>query len=254
MFDTHVHLNSDKYKDDLIEVINNARNAGIEYLICVGWDIKSSKDAVSLAEQYDFIYAAVGIHPTDVNDLTDADFKELSTLLDHRKVVALGEIGLDYHWDVTSKEDQNKYFRKQIKLAQEKNKPIIIHSRDAIEDTYNILKEENIQNIGGVMHCYSSSVEMSEKFLELGLYISLGGPVTFKNAKHSKKVAETINLNRLLVETDCPYLTPHPNRGKRNEPTYVELVVQEIAKLRDMTKEDVEKITTENSKCLFRIK
>ena len=173
--------------------------------------------------------------------------------LQHEKVVALGEMGLDYHWDKSPKDIQKEVFRKQIRLAKKVKLPIIIHNREATADIIEILKEEKAEEVGGIMHCFSGSPEIALECIKMNFYISLGGPVTFKNAKQPKKVAELVPLDRLLIETDCPYLTPHPYRGKRNEPAYVKLVAQEIAEIKGKTLEEIGAITTENAKKLFGI-
>lgn len=254
LFDTHVHLNADQFMEDRDEVIQRALNEGVEYMVVVGFDRKTIPLAIEIAEQYAFIYAAVGWHPVDAIDMTDDDLKWIEELCKHPKVVAIGEMGLDYHWDKSPHDVQKEVFRKQINLAKKVNMPIIIHNREATEDIVQILKEENAQECGGIMHCYNDVIDYAEECLELGFYISLGGPVTFKNAADPKIVAEEVPLDRLLIETDCPFLAPHPNRGKRNEPAYVKLVAEKIAEIREISLDEVAKQTTENAKKLFSIK
>ena len=254
LFDTHVHLNAEQFNDDLQEVIDRAIAEGVTNMVVVGFDELTINKAIELAEKYDFIYASVGWHPVDAIDMTPEHLEWLKELASHPKVVALGEMGLDYYWDKSPKEIQKEVFRKQIKLAKEVKLPIIIHNRDATADIVEILKEENAGEVGGIMHCYSGSVETALECIDMNFYISLGGPVTFKNAKKPKEVAESIPLDRLLVETDCPYLTPHPYRGKRNEPAYVKLVAEEIAGLKGVTFEEIAEATTKNAKKLFGIK
>ncbi|HDX9590258.1 TPA: TatD family hydrolase [Bacillus pseudomycoides] len=253
LFDTHSHLNAEQFKEDLQEVITRMKEVGVSYTVVVGFDEMTIKKAIELAETYDFIYAAVGWHPVDAIDMTEEHLKWLEELAAHPKVVALGEMGLDYHWDKSPKEVQKEVFRKQIKLARKVNLPIIIHNRDATQDIVDILKEENASEVGGIMHCFSGSVEVAKQCVEMNFLISLGGPVTFKNAKKPKEVAMEIPMEQLLIETDCPYLTPHPFRGKRNEPSYVKLVAEEIAKLKGLSYEEVAVKTTENAKKLFGI-
>ena len=212
LFDTHVHLNAEQFNDDLQEVIDRAIAEGVTNMVVVGFDELTINKAIELAEKYDFIYASVGWHPVDAIDMTPEHLEWLKELASHPKVVALGEMGLDYYWDKSPKEIQKEVFRKQIKLAKEVKLPIIIHNRDATADIVEILKEENAGEVRGIMHCYSGSVETALECIDMNFYISLGGPVTFKNAKKPKEVAESIPLDRLLVETDCPYLTPHPYR------------------------------------------
>lgn len=254
LFDTHVHLNAEQFNEDLQEVIDRASAEGVTNMVVVGFDEETIKKAIELAETYDFIHASVGWHPVDAVDMTPEHLEWLKELSSHPKVVALGEMGLDYYWDKSPKEIQKEVFRKQIRLAKEVKLPIIIHNRDATADIVEILKEENAGEVGGIMHCYSGSVETALECIDMNFYISLGGPVTFKNAKKPKEVAEAIPLDRLLVETDCPYLTPHPYRGKRNEPAYVKLVAEEIAGLKGLTLEEVAEATAQNAKKLFGIK
>jgi TatD DNase family protein len=254
LFDTHVHLNAEQFNDDLQEVIDRAIAEGVTNMVVVGFDELTIKKAIELAEEYDFIHASVGWHPVDAIDMTPEHLDWLKELASHPKVVALGEMGLDYYWDKSPKEIQKEVFRKQIRLAREVKLPIIIHNRDATADIVEILKEEKAGEVGGIMHCYSGSVETALECIDMNFYISLGGPVTFKNAKKPKEVAESIPLDRLLVETDCPYLTPHPYRGKRNEPAYVKLVAEEIAGLKGLTFEEIAEATTQNAKKLFGIK
>ncbi|MCM3575884.1 MULTISPECIES: TatD family hydrolase [Mesobacillus] len=254
LFDTHVHLNAEQFNDDLQEVIDRALDEGVTNMVVVGFDEATIKKAIELAEGYDFIYASVGWHPVDAIDMTQEHLDWLRELSSHPKVVALGEMGLDYYWDKSPKDIQKEVFRKQIRLAKEVNLPIIIHNRDATADIVEILKEENAGEVGGIMHCYSGSVETALECIDMNFYISLGGPVTFKNAKKPKEVAESIPMDRLLVETDCPYLTPHPYRGKRNEPAYVKLVAEQIAELKGLTLEEVAGETAKNAKKLFGIK
>ena len=253
LFDTHSHLNAEQFKEDLQEVIARMKEVGVSYTVVVGFDEVTIKKAIELAETYDFIYAAVGWHPVDAIDMTEEHLKWLEELAAHPKVVALGEMGLDYHWDKSPKEVQKEVFRKQIRLARKVNLPIIIHNREATQDIVDILKEENASEVGGIMHCYSGGVEVAKQCVEMNFLISLGGPVTFKNAKKPKEVATEIPMEQLLIETDCPYLTPHPFRGKRNEPSYVKLVAEEIARLKGLSYEEVAIKTTENAKKLFGI-
>ncbi|MBM4765325.1 TatD family hydrolase [Bacillus sp. B15-48] len=251
LFDTHVHLNAEQFKDDLQEVIQRAQTAGVTQMVVVGFDRSTITKAIELCEAYEFIYASVGWHPVDAIDMTEEDLAWLRELSAHPKVVALGEMGLDYYWDKSPKDIQKDVFRKQIRLAKEVKLPIIIHNREATADIVEILKEERASEVGGIMHCYSGSVEIAKECVELNFYISLGGPVTFKNAKKPKEVAAAIPLDRLLIETDCPYLAPHPYRGKRNEPSYVKLVAEQIADLKGLTYEEVAEATMNNAKKLF---
>ncbi|UII55999.1 TatD family hydrolase [Cytobacillus spongiae] len=253
LFDTHAHLNANQFDEDLEEVIERAKGEGVGQIVVVGFDHPTIKRAMELTDQYPFIYAAVGWHPVDAIDMTDEDLKWIEELANHPKVVAIGEMGLDYYWDKSPKEVQKEVFRKQIQLAKKVNLPIIIHNRDATADIVEILKEEDAKDVGGIMHCFSGSVEVAQECVDMNFYISLGGPVTFKNAKKPKEVAEAIPLEKLLIETDCPYLTPHPHRGTRNEPSYVKLVAEQIAQIKGISFEEVAEVTTNNAKKLFGI-
>ena len=253
LVDTHVHLNAEQYEEDVEEVIERAREVGVEKMVVVGFDTETIERAMELVERYDFLYAVIGWHPVDAIDCTEEDLNWIESLTKHPKVVGIGETGLDYHWDKSPKEVQIELFRKQIRLAKKLDLPIIIHNRDATADVVRILEEEEAHTVGGIMHCFSGSVEIARQCIDMNFMISLGGPVTFKNAKMPKKVATEIELEHLLVETDAPYLTPHPHRGKRNEPFYVTLVAEEIAKLKEITYEEVAEQTTANALKLFRI-
>ncbi|CAK6470107.1 TatD family hydrolase [Peribacillus castrilensis] len=253
LFDTHVHVNAEQFNEDLEDVIERAKEAGVDNMVVVGFDRPTIIRAMELIETYDFMYAAVGWHPVDAIDMTEDDLQWIEELSNHPKVVAIGEMGLDYHWDKSPKDVQMEVFRKQIRLAKKVGLPIIIHNREATADIVNILKEEEASRVGGIMHCFSGSAETALDCINMNFYISLGGPVTFKNAKKPKEVAAAVPLDRLLIETDCPYLAPHPYRGKRNEPSYVKLVAEQIAEIKQLTIEEVSQATTENAKKLFGI-
>ncbi|MBP2078543.1 TatD family hydrolase [Oceanobacillus polygoni] len=254
LFDTHVHLNARQFTEDLPETIGRAFDAGVTRMVVVGFDRETIPLAIEIAEQNENIYAAVGWHPVDAIDMTEEDLTWIEELSAHPKVVALGEMGLDYHWDKSPKEVQKEVFRKQIHLAKKVNMPIIIHNREATEDIIKILQEEDAKKVGGIMHCYNDSVDYVQACLDMNFYISLGGPVTFKNALLPKEVAKQVPLDKLLIETDAPYLAPHPNRGKRNEPAYVKLVAEKIAELREMSVGEIGEATTRNACNLFGVK
>ncbi|MDM5353319.1 TatD family hydrolase [Lysinibacillus sphaericus] len=251
--DTHVHLNADQYEEDLQEVINRALEAKVEKMVVIGFDRKTIERTMELIEQYDFIYGVIGWHPVDAIDCTQEDLEWIEELAAHPKIVGIGETGLDYYWDKSPKDVQQVIFRKQIQLAQKINLPIIIHNRDATGDVVKILREENAASVGGVMHCFSGSVETARECIAMNFMISLGGPVTFKNARLPKEVATEIPLEHLMIETDAPYLAPHPYRGKRNEPAFVPLVAEEIARLKGLTIEEIAQATTDNAKNFFGI-
>jgi TatD DNase family protein len=248
-----VHLNSDVY-ENVDKIIEDAVKNGVKKMIVVGYDLETSLKAVEIASNFDFIYAAVGIHPSEVKKAKISDFKAIEKCLENSKVVAIGEIGLDYHWDKDNKEDQKKFFVEQIKLADQYKLPILIHSRDAAQDTYEILKENKKYYEKGIMHCFSYSLEMAQKFIDLNFKIAFGGALTFLNAKENKEIVKTVGLENLVIETDAPYLTPHPFRGITNEPKYIYLVVEEMAKLKGIEKEKVAMITYKNACDLFGVK
>lgn len=253
LIDTHAHLNSEKFLGVVEETIAKAHEAGVEKIVVVGFDRETNRNAVKLAEQYENIFAVVGWHPVDAIDFTEEDLQEVEKLASHEKVVAIGETGLDYYWDKSPKEVQKEVFRKQIRLAKRHELPIVIHNRDATEDLIKILEEESASEVGGIMHCFSGSVETAKKCIDMNLHISFAGPVTFKNAKQPKEVALEVPLDKILIETDCPYLAPHPHRGKQNEPAYVSLIAEEIAVIKGVTYEEVAKATTENAIKLLKI-
>ncbi|MCY7467518.1 TatD family hydrolase [Bacillus safensis] len=253
LFDTHAHLNAEQYNEDLEQVIERAKSEKVEKIVVVGFDRPTITRAMELIEEYDFIYAAIGWHPVDAIDMTDEDLAWIKDLSQHEKVVAIGEMGLDYYWDKSPKDVQKEVFRRQIALAKEVNLPIVIHNRDATEDVVTILKEEGAAEVGGIMHCFTGSLETAKACMEMNFYISFGGPVTFKNAKKPKEVVKEIPRDKLLIETDCPYLTPVPFRGKRNEPSYVKYIAEQIAELREISFEELAELTTKNAKKVFRI-
>lgn len=250
--DTHVHLNADQYDEDLQEVIDRALEAKVEKMVVIGFDRKTIERTMQLIEQYDFIYGVIGWHPVDAIDCTQEDLEWIEQLASHPKIVGIGETGLDYYWDKSPKDVQQALFRKQIQLAQKINLPIIIHNRDATGDVVQILREENAASVGGVMHCFSGSVETARECIAMNFMISLVS-VTFKNARLPKEVAIEIPLEHLMIETDAPYLAPHPYRGKRNEPAFVPLVAEEIARLKELTIEEIAQATTTNAKNFFGI-
>jgi len=240
------------YRKDLGEVIERALVVGVTRMAVIGFDAPSNAHAIELAEKYEFIYAVVGIHPSDARSATENSWIVLREQLKHPKVVALGECGFDYYHDTSFNDIQRAVFKKQLEIAKELNLPIVVHMRDSIHDTYEMLREEG-KGLSGVLHCYSGDVEMMHKFLDLGFYIGLDGPVTYKNARNVHEVAKAVPIDRLVIETDAPYLTPAPYRGKRNEPAYVSYVAEKIAELRGMAYEEVCRITTENALMLYKI-
>ncbi len=248
--DSHAHIASSEY-EDIDSIVKAAREAQVGKILIICCDLKEAYKAIEISKKDNLLSVAIGFHPSDIEELCEEDWNEFEKLVKEKEVVAIGEIGLDYYWKPETSAIQKEAFIRQINLANTLNKPIIVHSRDAISDTYALMKE-NPTNKRGVLHCFSSSSEMALKFVELGYYISLAGPVTFKNAKVPKEVAVTVPLERLLIETDCPYLTPHPHRGKRNEPSYVVLVGQEVAQLRGISESELTKALNTNYDTLFK--
>ena len=250
--DTHAHIFDAQFDEDRIDVINRLIDAKIKKAVVVGFSKETNVLALNLAKGHAFLYPTAGLHPSEANEITESDILDLEKFINDNKVYAIGECGLDYYWVNDNKEKQKWLFTEQIKLAIKYDLPLIIHCRDAVGDVYEILKEYK-GKLRFVMHCYSGSSEMAVEFVKLGGMISLGGPVTFKNAKAPKEVAKIVPLDRLLIETDCPYLAPHPNRGKRNEPSYVRLVLNEIAALREIDADELEEVLDQNSIKFFKL-
>ncbi|TCL00051.1 TatD DNase family protein [Natranaerovirga hydrolytica] len=254
IFESHAHYDDERFDHDREILLKEMPQKGIGYILNVAAHLESAKKSVKLSEQYDYIYCAVGVHPHDAHTLEDNVLNELEALTKHKKVVAVGEIGLDYYYDNAPKAIQKEGFIKQIELAKKVNLPIIVHSREAAKDTMDIIKETAIKNTGGVIHCYSYSYEVAKEYVDMGFYIGIGGVVTFKNAKKLIEVVEKIPLEHLLIETDCPYLAPVPNRGKRNDSTNLVYVAQAIAQIKNIEYDEVVKVTRENAIKLFGIK
>lgn len=229
IFDTHAHYDDERFNEDRAQVLSFIKENGVCGVIDCGCDFKSSLSAIDLAEKYDYIYAAIGVHPSEAEEATDNDFEQLKKLYNHDKVVAVGEIGLDYHYDFSSKERQLEIFEQQLILANELDLPVIVHDREAHEDTLNLLKKYKPK---GVVHCFSGSIETAKQVIDLGMYIGLGGAVTFKNAKKPVEVAKYVPSDRLLLETDCPYMTPVPFRGKRCDSSLIPYSAAVIAGVR----------------------
>ncbi len=253
LIDTHSHIDMDNYKERFEEVLKTAFEYGVKKIVIPGVEPSGFERILSLCEKYENIYGAVGIHPEEVNYFDENSEKLLKEYLKHEKIIAVGEIGLDYYWDKSQTEKQKEIFEKQILIAKEAKKPVLVHDREAHQDTFEILKKTNAAEIGVVMHCFSGSPEFAAECVKEGFYIALGGVTTFKNAKKAKEVAKTVPLDRLLLETDAPYMTPVPYRGKENQPAYVKFVAQEIANLRNISFEEVAKATTENAQRLLKI-
>ena len=249
LVDTHCHIDSDRYDKDR-DVILREIEENLEFAVNIGYDLDSSKRSVELADRYKFMYAVVGVHPTDINGYNDELEENLEKLAENPKVVAIGEIGLDYHWMKDEKEEQKKIFRRQLELSRRVKKPVVIHTRDATADTIEILKE--YKDIKGILHCYPGSYESALELMD-NYYFGIGGVVTFKNSKKTVEAVSKIPLDRLVIETDAPYLTPTPFRGKRNHPIYVEYVAQKIAEIKGVSYEEVVRVTTENAMKVYGI-
>lgn len=247
--DTHCHLDDERFNEDREEVLKRIEEK-MEFVVNVGFDLPSSKTSVEYSNTYPFIYSAIGVHPTSISKYNDEVEKELIELSKNKKVVAIGEIGLDYYWMEDEKEVQKEGFRKQMRLAEKLNLPVIIHSRDAMADTIEILNE--FPNVRGIVHCYPGSFE-SAMNIPSNYYFGIGGVLTFKNSKKTVEFVNKIDISKLVIETDSPYLTPVPFRGKRNEPIYTEYVVKKIAEIKNIPVEEVLRITTENAKKIYEI-
>lgn len=253
IFETHAHYDDKAFNEDRDKLLCSMQDNGIEYIVNVGSSLDTSKQTIELVKKYDFMYGAVGVHPSETAELNDDNFRLIREMLQEEKIVALGEIGLDYYWDEPDRDIQKIWFERQIYLAKEENKPIIYHSRDAAKDTLEIIKSTKAADVGGVIHCFSYGVEMAREYLNMGYYIGVGGVVTFKNAKKLKEVVEYAPLENILLETDCPYLSPEPYRGKRNDSTRLVYVVDEIARVKGVEPEKVIKVTRENAMKMYRI-
>jgi TatD DNase family protein len=251
LIDTHAHLEMREFNDDRDDVIRRAREAGVDYIITIGTTVESSRDAVMLADKYDFIYAAIGIHPHEVKDILHPAYDIIRHFAKHKKVVAYGEIGLDYHYEYSPRADQKRKFRDMLREARELDLPVIIHDREAHEDTLQILSEEWSPDLGGVMHCFSGDAAMAKKVIDMGFSISIAGPVTFPKAEALREAVRQIPIEHLLIETDAPYLAPQPFRGKRNEPAFVRHTAEMIAQVKGLSFDDVARITSFNAMQLF---
>lgn len=253
LFDTHAHIDASAFAEDRAEVLARAQEAGVSLLLNIGYSEEVIPTTLALAEQHDWIYAAVGIHPHEAAKVTEATWGRLAEWLAHPRVRALGEVGLDYHYDFATPEQQAEVFRRQIRLAKELGLPLVIHNREASDDVVRLLQEEGAGEVGGIMHCFSGDLAMAEACLKMNFYISFAGPVTFKKSDELRQVAAQVPLDRILIETDSPYLAPVPRRGKRNEPAYVRYTAEQLAELRGLSLAELARITAENGRRLLRI-
>ncbi len=253
IFDTHAHYDDEQFDEDRDELLASMQACGVEAVTNIGASLATSQNTIELTKKYLFVYGAIGVHPNEVEDLNEdgiAWLKENSAL---PKIVAIGEIGLDYYWDEPGREIQKKWFLRQLELAREVKLPVVIHSRDAAKDTLDIMKSFHAENLGGVIHCFSYTKEMAREYLNMGFFLGIGGVVTFKNAKKLKEVVEYMPMEQMVLETDCPYLSPVPNRGKRNSSLNLPYVVEEVARLKGISVDEVIEITNRNAKTMYRL-
>ncbi len=253
IFDTHAHYDDEAFDEDREELLAVLPGQGINKVVNVGASLSSCKRTIELMERYDYIYGAVGVHPNETEELNEESFAWLRQQCIHKKCVAVGEIGLDYYWKEPSAKVQKKWFVRQLDLARELELPVIIHSREAAKDTADIMTQQKAGEIGGVIHCYSYTREMAKIFLDMGFYIGIGGVITFKNSKKLREVVEYIPLDCIVLETDCPYLAPEPNRGKRNSSLNLPYVVDAVAQIKGISADEVKCITWENAHRLYRL-
>ncbi len=254
IFDTHAHYDDERFDEDRDSLLKRLHQEGISYILNASASPESLETTMELAEKYPFVYAALGIHPHDAEKMNEDIMNKIRTLSKNDKVVAVGEIGLDYYYDNSPRDIQRYWFERQIELAKELRLPIIIHDRDAHEDTVNILKKTDVKQVGGIFHCFSGSAQMAMEMLKLNLYIAVGGAVTFKNARKTVEVVKAVPLEKLLVETDCPYLSPEPHRGKRNNSGYLVHIIRKIAEIKEISESEVAEITLMNAKKVFGLK
>ncbi len=253
IFESHAHYDDKAFDEDRDALLGSLRENGIGYVLNIGANIQTTKNTVELAEKYPFIYGAAGVHPSDTDELDEEKMEWLKAQCAHPKIVAVGEIGLDYYWDEPDREIQKKWFERQLQLAREVKLPVIIHSRDAAKDTLDIMKAARGEELGGVVHCFSYTKEIAREYLDMGYFFGIGGVVTFQNGKKLKEVVEYLPIEKILLETDSPYLAPVPYRGKRNSSLHIPLIAEEIAKIKGMDYDDVVNITEANAKKLFGI-
>jgi TatD DNase family protein len=253
IFETHAHYDDEAFNDDRDKLLLSMNENGIGRIVNVGSNLKSTKQSIELSHIYPFVYAAAGVHPNETAELNEENFLWLEKQSQDEKVVAIGEIGLDYYWDEPDHDTQKKWFIRQLELARKIKKPVIIHSRDAAKDTYDIIESENAGEIGGIIHCYSYSYQMALDYVRMGFYIGIGGVITFKNGKKMKEVVEAVPLDRIVLETDSPYLSPEPNRGKRNSSLNLPYIAAKIAEIKNLTYEEVVEATRINANRVYRL-
>ena len=253
IFDTHAHMDDSWFDEDRRELLESMKDNGVETIVNIAADTKSLKSTIKLVDEYDFVFGALGVHPDEVYEMSEDDYKWIEDNLSHPKIVAVGEIGMDYHRE-HDKNVQREAFERQMDIARRNDMPIVVHSRDAANDTYEIMKANNAQDLGGVIHCFSYEKEMARQFLDMNYYIGVGGVVTFKNGRKLKEVVEYTPIDRIVLETDAPYLAPVPFRGKRNDSRYIKYVAEEVARIKNMTYDEVVEVTKQNALKMYRIK
>lgn len=254
IFETHAHYEDEAFDEDRRELLESLPKQNIEYVVNISSGIKTVEQSINLAENYDYIYASVGIHPGETMLLDEERFLWLKEKANHPKVLAVGEIGLDYYWDTPDRDIQKEWFIKQMEMAKEIDKPLVIHSRDAANDTYNLMKESGVDELGAVIHCFGYGVEQARQYLNMGFYLGIGGVLTFTNGRKLKEVVAFSPIEQLVLETDCPYLSPVPYRGKRNSSLYLPYIAQEIANIKGIDYDTVVRVTNENAKKLYKMK
>ncbi len=254
IFDTHAHYDDEAFDEDREELLSQLPRQGIGRVVNVGASLASCKKCLALSETYGYIYAAIGVHPSETAELNEENFAELQKMCLHPRCVAVGEIGLDYHWPEPEAGIQKEWFVRQLALAREIEKPVVIHSREACQDTLDVMKAENCGEIGGVIHCYAYSKETAREYLDMGFFFGIGGVLTFKNARKLREAVEYLPLDSLVIETDCPYLAPEPNRGKRNSSLNLPYVVEKLSEIKGLPEEEIRRITWENACRLYRMR
>lgn len=253
IFDTHAHYDDEAFDEDREALLKSLPENGISHVVNIGASIETTKNTIELTDKYKYIYGAAGVHPSETAELNEENFAWLREILKLPKIVAVGEIGLDYYWDTPDRDTQRIWFKRQMELAKEVGKPMVIHSRDAAQETFDMTLAAGGKDLGGVVHCYSGSLEMAKEYTKMGFYIGIGGVLTFNNAKKLKEVVEHIPIENLVLETDCPYLAPAPNRGKRNSSLNLPYVVEAIAQIKRIEYDEVLEKTNQNAKALYRL-
>ncbi len=253
IFDTHSHYDDSAYDDDRDELLSSMKAGGVGYIVDISASIQDMQHILELTQRYDFMYAAAGLHPTEAPEFNDENFSAVTEMLHHEKVMAVGEIGLDYHYEDTNKTLQKEWFAAQIALAKQEKCPIVVHSREAAADTLDMIKSEGARDVGGVIHCFSYEKEMARLYLDMGFYIGIGGVLTFKNARKLVEVVQYMPMEQMLLETDCPYLAPVPHRGERNDSTMIRYVVDKIAEIKGIDRQKIISTTTANARKMYRI-